>query len=99
MDIINEFFNKVLSLNENDKLTCTFGNANYEAYKELNKVVIKQTKYLMYKSDETVSSSTPEILKSQLINSERCQKWYATNAFTGKIQFLDNWGSFLKSFN
>jgi hypothetical protein len=93
-----EFFDKVMNLKDGEKLTTSFGQATFEAYKEDSSVVIRQVKYGMYNSNEILTAKTPESLSNQIKNREMCQHWYATNAFTGRIEFLDNLTNFLKAF-
>lgn len=93
-----EFYSKIMALNDGEFLEASFGQAVYKAFKEDGKCVIAQVKWRMYKSTERMTASSADGFEYQLTECEKCQKWYAVNQFTGKIQFLDNWTTFLKSF-
>lgn len=110
----DEFIEKLKTLKDNQVLKTTFGPlSHFEAgrftddmpkvYYDFDKppyeYYIRETSCGMYKSNTILPFTTSETLEYQLLHSEKFQRWYAENVFSGKLQHFDNYKGFLRAFN
>lgn len=110
--IFDEFIDKLKNLEDGKTLCAGFGYGQFEAgrftkdmpkeYYDIDKppyeFYIRETKYLMYKSNVILPFTTSKALESQLLHVEKFQAWYAKNEYTLQMQFLNNYINFLKAF-
>jgi hypothetical protein len=96
---VQQLFDKASNLKDGAVLTTSFGpNHHYDIIKEGDGFLIRETGNYWKRNNVSAQEDFKTALRLETILVMIYPRWYAENAFTGKLTHMDNINNFCASF-